>query len=184
MGWDGTPIPADPVLSTTNSYVTTLAEAQAYFDTRLFTDGWDQTADADKAKALIMATRQIDTLLLQGRKNAEDQALAFPRSYQTPVPVVVGTRWVQVSGWWVEEEVPDAVKAACCEQALFLVGLTAYDRARQKGHAMGVIGGSLGPANEYSAQAFVAQNRKKPVLCPDAKALMGHYIAGAVKIGG
>lgn len=59
-----------------NSYAT-VAEGTTYFDERLQTDNW---TDADnQARALIMATRRIDTLRFEGEKAASGQALKWPR---------------------------------------------------------------------------------------------------------
>lgn len=70
--------PTDP---NANSYVT-VAEATAYFDDRLASDGWTSASDAEKAKALFEATRRVDRFRYfreKFRRNPE-QALEFPRS--------------------------------------------------------------------------------------------------------
>lgn len=54
--------PGDP---TANSYLT-LAEAQAYWDTKLFTDAWD--ASPDQEAALILATRTLNAILTPRRE--------------------------------------------------------------------------------------------------------------------
>ena len=56
-----------------------LTEANEYFSTRLHADAWAEAADADKEKALAMATKAIDRQLLRGRKTDTSQAMAFPR---------------------------------------------------------------------------------------------------------
>lgn len=68
-----------------SNYATT-AEAQAYFDTRLHTDDWDGASDADKTKALTMATRIIERLNFLGYKTDSDQELQFPRNDDTTIP--------------------------------------------------------------------------------------------------
>jgi hypothetical protein len=103
---------ATPGASNANSYLT-LNEAQAYFDTRLFSDAWDNSDD--QTKALIMATRTIDMLfqpytylittkdgtqLLRtrpswtGAASTTTQALSWPRTGMfdrngNPIPVDV-----------------------------------------------------------------------------------------------
>lgn len=78
-----------------------LTEANEYFGGRLHADAWTAATDADKEKALNMATRAIDRLPLKGCKTEDDQANQFPRH--------------------PDEEIPQAVKDACCEEALALL---------------------------------------------------------------
>lgn len=54
--------PGDPAA---NSYLT-LAEAQAYWDTKLFTDAWDNSPD--QIAALILATRTLNAILTPKRE--------------------------------------------------------------------------------------------------------------------
>ena len=62
-----------------NSYVT-LAEADAYFETVPSSTQWDNKQDDKKNRALISATRWIDTLVYYGDRCDDDQALKFPRT--------------------------------------------------------------------------------------------------------
>jgi hypothetical protein len=62
-----------------NSYVT-LAEADAYFETVPSSTQWDNKTDDKKNRALIAATRWIDTLVYYGDRCDDDQALKFPRT--------------------------------------------------------------------------------------------------------
>lgn len=79
----------------------TIADADAYFATRLYTDAWDDTDNTDKDKALMMATRIIDRLNFAGFKSAvqlaidngsdletadSSQELQFPRGSDTEIP--------------------------------------------------------------------------------------------------
>jgi len=64
---------------TANSYVT-LAEADAYFETVPSSTQWDNKQDDKKNRALIAATRWIDTLVYYGDRCDESQALKFPRT--------------------------------------------------------------------------------------------------------
>lgn len=79
----------------------TIAEAQIYMDTRLHVEAWEEASDADKDKALIMATRIIDGFNYLGDKSNEDQENQFPRGG--------------------DAEVPEAIKQACAEIALRLL---------------------------------------------------------------
>jgi len=62
-----------------NSYVT-LAEADAYFETVPSSTQWDNKQDDKKNRALISATRWIDTLNFYGDRCDTDQALSWPRN--------------------------------------------------------------------------------------------------------
>ena len=62
-----------------NSYVT-LAEANTYFETVPSSTQWDNKTDDKKNRALIAATRWIDTLVYYGDRCDDDQALKFPRT--------------------------------------------------------------------------------------------------------
>lgn len=52
------------------AYYGTLTEANAYFDNRLHSEAWSDSAPADRPKALTEATRIIDDLNYKGVKNA------------------------------------------------------------------------------------------------------------------
>jgi hypothetical protein len=136
------------------SYVS-LAEANEYFSSRLHADAWAKVSDADKGKALAMATREIDRQPLAGRKTTDNQALAFPR--------------------YPDSEVPEAVKEACCEIALAL--LERGNSQRRKLQQEGVQSFSLGNMSEsYAAGAG------KGLLSQEAKELLKPWLLGAVMI--
>ena len=65
--------------ATANSYVT-LAEANTYFETVPDSTAWDNKTDDQKNRALISATRWIDSLNFYGDRCDEDQALKWPRN--------------------------------------------------------------------------------------------------------
>ena len=64
---------------TANSYVT-LAEANAYFETVPSSTQWENKQDDAKNRALISATRWIDTLNFYGDRCDTNQALSWPRN--------------------------------------------------------------------------------------------------------
>ena len=65
--------------ATANSYVT-LAEADSYFETTPDSTQWDNKSDDKKNRALISATRWIDSLNFYGDRCDEEQALKWPRN--------------------------------------------------------------------------------------------------------
>ena len=62
-----------------NSYVT-LTEANSYFETVPDSSTWTNKSDDEKKRALISATRWIETLVFYGDRCDESQALKFPRT--------------------------------------------------------------------------------------------------------
>jgi len=105
----------------------TLASANAYFATRLYTTAWDALSDGDKQKALDWAARIIDRLNFIGEKSAAaavrfgynqsysvynfvsgdqlaaieaagaTQAAQFPRGSDTTVPADILTAEAEIS---------------------------------------------------------------------------------------
>ena len=62
-----------------NSYVT-LSESNDYFDTSPDSSTWTNKTDDQKKRALISATRWIDTMVYYGNRCDTGQALKFPRN--------------------------------------------------------------------------------------------------------
>ena len=65
--------------ATANSYVT-LAEANSYFETVPNSSTWDDKTDDQKNRAIISATRWIDSLNFYGDRCDTNQALSWPRN--------------------------------------------------------------------------------------------------------
>lgn len=136
------------------SYVS-LAEANEYFSNRLHVDAWAEASDADKEKALAMATKAIDRQPLKGRKTDTAQTLAFPR--------------------YPDTEIPAAVKEACCEEALAI--LESGNSQRRKLQQEGVQSFTLGNMSETYAAGV-----GKGLLSKEAKELLRPWLIGAVNI--
>ena len=62
-----------------NSYVT-LTEANSYFETVPDSSTWTNKTDDQKNRALISATRWIDSFVFYGDRCDNEQALKFPRN--------------------------------------------------------------------------------------------------------
>ncbi len=132
-----------------------LAEANEYLSNRLHADAWAEAADADKEKALAMATKAIDRQPLKGRKTDPAQTPAFPR--------------------YPDAEIPQAVKEACCEEALAI--LERGNSQRKKLQQEGVQSFTLGNMSEtYAAGAG------RGLLSQEAKELLRPWLLGAVNI--
>jgi hypothetical protein len=137
-----------------NSYID-IEEANEYFAGRLHAEVWEQADESTKEKALKQATRQIDRQPLKGRKATDEQELAFPR--------------------YPDTELPEAVKEACCEEALAL--LERGNSQRHKLQQEGVQSFSLGNMSEtYAAGAG------RGLLSQEAKELLRPWLIGAVHI--
>jgi len=85
----------------TDSYVTTIAQGDTWFESRVGADAWDDASDADQTKALAHATKIIDSLNFLGEMTSSTQIHQFPRYEDTSYP--------------------DDIISACCEIALALL---------------------------------------------------------------
>ena len=99
-----------------NSYVT-LAEATAYFEGRLNSDGFGNASSADQEKALRTATIYLDARvdwIGDVKDQTTPQALAWPRVYDytadEPEDILV-----------LGAAIPQDLKNAQCELALYLI---------------------------------------------------------------
>ncbi|HHX28567.1 MAG TPA: hypothetical protein GX716_06080 [Firmicutes bacterium] len=137
------------------AYATT-EEANTYFASRLHIEAWMRASTCDKGKALDMATRAIDRTPLKGVKASYDQANQFPR--------------------YPDAEVPQAVKDACCEEALAL--LERGNSQRRKLQQEGVASFSVGGLSE----TYVAGARGGGLISQEAKELLRPWLLGAVSI--
>jgi hypothetical protein len=137
-----------------NSYID-IDGADEYFAGRLHAESWGGANSETKEKALRQATREIDRQPLTGRKTETSQTLAFPR--------------------YPDTEIPEAVKEACCEEALAL--LERGNSQRRKLQQEGVQSFTLGNMSEsYAAGAG------KGLLSQEAKELLKPWLIGAVMI--
>ena len=177
----------------TNSYIS-VADADTYFDARLFSTAWTDADNATKEAALITASRMIDRMQLAGRPADIDQALAFPRctpiqgfyyNAYTPVerhryserPLSGDSRYQQVS-WICQDAVPQAVIDATCEEAI--ARLERGDSERLKAQREGVTDVQVGNVREsYGTARAVAM---RGLLSDEAKGLLVPYIAGSARV--
>ncbi len=143
-----------------DSYVT-VEEANAFFAATLNSDAWDEADDTKKEKALKMATRQIDRLPFQGRKLDYNQNLEFPRN---------------ITAKAFTDGVPQQVKYATCEQALFLLR---GGNKRQELQAQGVKSYSLGDLSETFSENLTDAQK---TICPEALSYLRRFLLGSVAI--
>ncbi len=92
-----------------NSYVS-VAEADAYFDLRLYATSWTGVSSNDtKARALISATRRVDQVAFDGYRASAAQALQWPRTESYDY---------EREEYLLDNTVPQRIKDAVCELAL------------------------------------------------------------------
>jgi hypothetical protein len=98
-------------LSNANSYASA-ADGDAYHDGHLYATTWTGATTGNKEKALVMATRLIDThYLFFGVKLLKTQALMWPR-YAAPDKDQAGGR-----AFIDDNEIPENLLKATCELA-------------------------------------------------------------------
>ena len=98
------------------AYVT-VVEAQAYFEERLHEQAWSIARASDRPKALLKATRIIDTLNFAGCKNAV-YVLLENNPDATPTQIRAAEAAQELEFPRDEDtEVPAEIEQACCEIA-------------------------------------------------------------------
>lgn len=111
-------IDATPGGTDSNSFCT-LAEANAYHESRLDNESWNSASDSTKTSSLVWAARILDRLRWLGDIDADTQAMRWPRSdvYDQDGRSVAG--------------VPSFLKEAQAELALKLIKDGSADDARE-----------------------------------------------------
>lgn len=165
----------------TNTYIS-LEDADEYFETRLYSDTWDESVDDDKSKALIMATKRIDNLTLRGIKAIETQTLQMPRAFYAYQPNLIYPNNLTVfrdNNWIMEREVCQNVKDAVCEEAFAILKRGDNANKRAELQNQGVKSYSIGNLSETFVTGNSNQNR---LLSSEAKQLLRKYISGSAVV--
>ena len=97
--------------ASSNSYVT-LAEADEYFESRLYVETWTSSTDDIKSRALVQATRRLETEKYYGTKSTTTQKLSFPR---------IGLEYLD--GVSLDGIIPNQVKESQLELALHMLSV-------------------------------------------------------------
>jgi hypothetical protein len=156
-------------LANSNSYAD-LADANAYHDGHLYATAWTAATDAQKAVALVMASRLIDAeYQFAGVQTTDGQALAWPR-YRCPDPdrdaVARIGRLTVFENWLPENLVPKAVVQATCELAREL--LIADRTAAPAGEGLKYY-------NDSGKQTGYDKTDTRPVIPPLVQAMLARY---------
>lgn len=104
-------IDATPGSATANSYIT-LVDAQAYFDTRLNTDAWEDSSLQEEA--LLQACLRLEQYDYVGVVVTDTQILKWPRMFNDEGDLIRN---------YPINAVPMPIKQAQCELALALLDL-------------------------------------------------------------
>ena len=139
--------------------------ADEYLDGLMNTDAWSGAQASDKERALLSATVHIDALSslgggFRGCKATDGQLQEFPRSPDTVVP--------------------EAVKRACCHEALAILEQSRDKTAQGREQAIrqGVASVSIGGVSESYVKLSDQQSGLRGRLLSDmAMALIRPYLA-------
>lgn len=154
--------------ATANSY-TTEADASAYFDERLNVGAWTAASADDKARALISATRWVDTQGFRGARATDAQALAWPR---VDVPDPDSRTDADIA----DDVIPVAVAQAVCEVALAMLAAGSTDLLAVDGTA----GVKRKKVDVLETEYFGPEDRPTGMeKVPQAIRLLTPYLAGS-----
>jgi len=153
-----------PLTLAVNTYVT-LAEAEAYLDTRLHAESWRAATADDKTRALISAQRALSRIPYRWHKTTLAQVLDFPRI----------SRETDDSFYYATDPtvVPRLVKDAQCEEALALL----VNDVRALAQSQGVTSQSAGDASESYAPRSQAG-----LLSAEAHRMLAPWIESTLRI--
>jgi len=161
--------PVYTVTAPTESSYLDAASADTLAASRPTNTAWAAASSVEKLAALEEATRRIDSMVLRGNKYDSDQALEFPRYIDgvicewdagTQLPIV-----------------PDAVKWACLEEAITIIGAGTSGSLKDL-QEQGVQSMSIGGKLSYT---FIAGAGNSGVQSAAAKRYMRKYIGAEVR---
>lgn len=145
---------ATPGTADANSYVT-VAEADAYFDTRLNATAWLSAEPAVKERGVIMASRLLDSMYeWDSFPSASTQALQWPRT---------GLLAANQISFVPNDAIPKELKNAASEFALALIAGGTNDlTANSDVETLGITQLTAGPVSMSFREGVVAK------VVPDA----------------
>ena len=168
-----------------NSYADA-ADGDAYHEGHLYASAWAAATTSNKEKALVMATRLIDSQFqFNGWRSFDEQALQWPRDHcpdpdrGLSVAIVLRLR----GGNFVDADVvPKAVLDATCEMAREL--LIADRTTAPAGEGINVV--TTGSGATYSSTQY-SKGDTRPIISHVAQAMLAKYGApisdgGAVRL--
>lgn len=166
-----------------NSYAAA-ADADGYFDGHLYATAWTAASTANKEKALVFATRLIDSQFqFNGWKSVDEQALQWPRD-QCPDPdkglsiaIVLRLRGANFVDFDI---VPKAVVDATCEMAreLLILDRTTAPPGEgiasvHTGHTDAGVGGNAPSSNNTTT--VYSKSDTPPIISHVAQAMLAKF---------
>src|SRR4051812_39496625 len=165
-----------------NSYASAV-DGDAYYDGHLYATAWTAASTGNKEKALVFATRLIDSQFqFNGWKAHDEQALQWPRERcQDPDKGLPITVLLLASGSYVDfDVVPKAVVNATCEMAreLLIADRTAAPAGEgiaslHTGHTDAAGSGATG-ASDNSITVY-SKPDTRPITSRVAQAMLAKY---------
>lgn len=173
-----------------NSYAA-VSDGDAYFDGHLYATAWTAASTTNKEKALVFATRLIDSQFqFNGWRAHDSQALQWPRERCPDVDKSLITISVLVPflGTYVDADlVPTAVVNAACEMARELLiadrtvappgeGITTFHTGHTDAAGSGASGASDNSTTVYN------KGDTRPIISHVAQAMLAKF--GALMTSG
>jgi len=159
-----------------NCYVSLTDATSFVSNTIIDDDAWTVATTDTRAKALILATYDINAYNYDGQRLYYDQILEFPRIPPGEEPFPWGQVISATSTWNIyQAEMKRTVEQACCYQALFILKYSGKRTIHQEFKSQGIysVSKSAGGVSEsYSYRDGI--NR----LCPEASSLLAAYRVG------
>ena len=156
-------------LATANAYAD-VADGDAYHAGHLYATAWTGATADQKAVALVMASRLIDTeYQFNGLRSVDSQALQWPRVNcldpdKAPIPIL--TSLLLVDPFVPFSIVPKQVVLAACDMARELL---ITDRTAAP------VGEGLKYYNQSGTQTGYDKTDRRPVISPVAQALLDKF---------
>ena len=146
-----------------------VADGTAYHEGHLYASAWAGASAGDKAAALVMATRIIDSQMqFRGIRAVGGQALQWPRAGCRDADADPDVGW----GFVPVDEIPKAVVDATCELARELL---IADRTGAP------VGQGLSYSNVGTTQTGYKAEDRRPILPELVQSMLGKY--GALVTG-
>ena len=162
-----------------NTYCS-LTEANSFITTAILDNSaWNSAKVAEKAAALLQATREIDSRNYIYGRYYTDQSLSFPRAQTTGSNITLTTSTLHTVAYTQQRE---AVRQACCHQAVWLLRNSGRNDMLET-ILQGVTWFSkrVGPISEsyqFGASGGGAGAGGGNPLCPDARRLLATWYCG------
>ncbi len=163
----------------------TKKEADQYFAEKFGSDVWDNTEGADKKKALVEATRKLNTLKLQGFPVDIKQPLLFPRYFKpnflSKKTYTSEHNSITVNGKsliYIEES--EELQFACAEQAISII--ENHNSIHIKNQKLGIASASImGDSVSYTGNASLIKSTNES-LCPEALLFVDKFLIKTARV--